>query len=239
LPNGCPASIYLNNRDHAQRPKAKIKYWVKARIVDFIDDETNLIAKCKKCLTITEEPPNFEFLMMQMCEQRVTSWCCFDQGSSRANISFEKSTFEPTDLFETLVVILNFNCNVAMTGLILFLEQEITLKGENNRVFRETVILGEQMFEGAAANQVEGVERQLKVQLSNIKFKTIPSRTKKSEMKPYSERDLKLMSQAQPSTHGTIISNEYFLTVRTQYEGWSCLTVQPMARVPITLVASS
>ena len=64
LPNGCPASIYLNNRDHLQRPKAKIKYWVKARIVDFIDDETNLIAKCKKCLTITEEPPNFEFLMM-------------------------------------------------------------------------------------------------------------------------------------------------------------------------------
>ena len=123
------------------------------------------------------------------------------------------------------MVILNFNCNVAMTSLILFLEQEITLKGENNRVFRETVILGEQMFEGAAANQVEGVERQLRVQLSNIKFKTVPARMKKGETKSYSERDIKMMSQAQPSTRGTIISNEYFLTVRTQYEGWSCLTV--------------
>lgn len=144
LPNGCPASIYLNHREHPQKIKAKIKYWVKARIVDIVDDETTLIANCKKCLTITEEPPNFEFLMMQICEQRVTSWCCFDQGTSRANISFEKSTFEPVDLFETTVVILNFNCNVAMTSLMLVLEQEVTLKGENNRVFRETFILGEQ-----------------------------------------------------------------------------------------------
>jgi hypothetical protein len=76
----------------------------------------------------------------------VTSWCCFDQGSSRANISFEKSTFEPTDLFETLVVILNFNCNVAMTSLVLLLEQEISLKGENNKVFKEKIILGEENF---------------------------------------------------------------------------------------------
>ena len=101
-----------------------MKYWIKARIVDLIDDtdEPVVLAQCKKGLTIVEEPPNFEFLMMQMCEQRVISWCCFDQGTSRANISFEKSTFQPDDLFETLVVILNFNCNVAMTSLILTLE---------------------------------------------------------------------------------------------------------------------
>jgi hypothetical protein len=30
-----------------------------------------------------------------------------------------------------------------MTSLILLLEQEITLKGENNRIFKEKVILGE------------------------------------------------------------------------------------------------
>jgi hypothetical protein len=56
--------VYLHNRAHPQKPKAKIKYWIKARIVDIIDDETTVIAKCKKGLTITEEPPNFEFLMM-------------------------------------------------------------------------------------------------------------------------------------------------------------------------------
>ena len=204
-------------------------------------DEPVTIVECKRDITIGEEPPNFEFLMMQMCEQRVISWCCFDQGSSRANISFEKSTFEPTDVFETLVVILNFNCNVAMTSLILTLEQEITLLCDGKE-YKEIITLGEKVEPGAAANQVEGVERQLKVDLSQIRFDcndNIQSRLKKGKQKPYSDRDREMMRQVPPSTHGTIITNEYFLNIKTLYEGWSCLTYQPMTRMPITLVSSS
>ena len=48
-----------------------------------------------------------------------------------------------------------------------------------------------------------------------------------------------MMSQVPPSTHGTIVTNEYFLNIKSLYEGWSCLTYQPMTRMPITLVASS
>jgi hypothetical protein len=66
LPNQCPASIYIHNRTHPNKLKAKIKYWIKARIVDLIDetDEAVTIAECKKDLTVVEEPPDFEFLMM-------------------------------------------------------------------------------------------------------------------------------------------------------------------------------
>lgn len=34
LPNGCPASIQYYNMQHPKKLKAKIKYWIKARIVD-------------------------------------------------------------------------------------------------------------------------------------------------------------------------------------------------------------
>ncbi len=86
------------------------------------------------------------------------------------------------------------------------------------------------------------MERQLKVDLSKIRFDcndNIQTRLKKGKPKPYSERDREMMLQVPPSTHGTIITNEYFLNIKTLYEGWSCLTYQPMTRMPITLVASN
>jgi len=58
-----------------------------------------------------------------------------------------------------------------MTSLILTLEQEITFVCEGKE-FKEVIVLGEAIEPGAAANQVEGVERQLKVDLSKIKFDT-------------------------------------------------------------------
>jgi hypothetical protein len=87
-------------------------------------------------------------------------------------------------------------------------------------------VLGEAIEAGAAANQVEGVERQLKVDLSKIKFDVASktARIKKGVLKPYSERDLELMSQVPPSTHGNILTIEYYLSIKTLYEGWSCLT---------------
>ena len=68
LPNGCPASVYYYNRTHPKRPKAKIKYWIKASIIDSQDGDEIIIAKSKVGLIVAEDPPTFEFLMMQMCE---------------------------------------------------------------------------------------------------------------------------------------------------------------------------
>ena len=47
-------------------------------MVDIVEEERILIAEAKSEIMVSEEPPNFEFLMMQMCEQRVISWCCID-----------------------------------------------------------------------------------------------------------------------------------------------------------------
>lgn len=78
--------------------------------------------------------------MMQMCEQRVVSWCCFDQGTCRGNISFEKTTFTPVDRFSAQLAIQNFNCNVALTQVTLSIEQHIAIKTEQLAV-KDVIVL--------------------------------------------------------------------------------------------------
>ena len=123
LPLGCHATIYYQNKEDSSKPKAKVKYWIKVRIVDLFEEDPIVIAQTKTDLVICEEPPNFEFLMMQMCEQKVMSWCCFDQGTCRGNIAFPKAVFSARDNFEAQVIIQNFNCNVALNAVTISLEQ--------------------------------------------------------------------------------------------------------------------
>ena len=80
------------------------------------------------------------------------------------------------------------------------------------------------------------MERFISLDLSSIKFKIPDSRSKKGVQKAFSPADLQMMRQTAPTTHGTLIQNEYFMTVRTDFEGCSCMTQQPMARVPILLI---
>ena len=44
------------------------------------------------------------------------------------------------------------------------------------------------------------------------------------------------MSQMQPACHGKYISNEYFLTVRTDMIGCTCALETPMAKIPLVVV---
>ncbi len=37
-------------------------------------------------------------------------------------------------------------------------------------------------------------------------------------------------------THGFIVKNEYFIAIRTEYEGCTCCADTPTARVPLTIL---
>lgn len=54
LPHDLPASIYYLNKDHNQKPKAKVRYSIKASIIT--EDERKDISY--KQMLIVHEPPN-------------------------------------------------------------------------------------------------------------------------------------------------------------------------------------
>lgn len=55
-------------------------------------------------------------------------------------------------------------------------------------------------------------------------------------MKPVSLEDAFQMSQAQPASHGKLVTNEYFLAVRTDFEGCTCCATLPNTRIPLIIV---
>jgi hypothetical protein len=54
--------------------------------------------------------------------------------------------------------------------------------------------------------------------------------------KPYSPEDAFMMKQAQPVTHGHIVKNEYFIAIRTEFEGVTCCAATPWARVRLAIL---
>ena len=44
------------------------------------------------------------------------------------------------------------------------------------------------------------------------------------------------MTQIQPATSGQIVTNKYFLTVRTTYDGCTCCAKLPLARIPLGII---
>ena len=41
------------------------------------------------------------------------------------------------------------------------------------------------------------------------------------------------------ATHGKIITNEYFLAIRCEYDGCRCCSIQPFARIPVNIIPST
>ena len=45
-----------------------------------------------------------------------------------------------------------------------------------------------------------------------------------------------MMEQIQAAAHGAIIRNEYFVAIRTDYDGCTCCDTTPLARTPLQIV---
>lgn len=69
--------------------------------------------------------------------------------------------------------------------------------------------------------------------LSTIHY-SIPKERKNKKI--YSLEEHFLMSQMQPATSAPNIKNQYFLSVRSQYDGCTCCSGLPHARIPLTIV---
>jgi hypothetical protein len=105
--------------------KAKVKYHIKA----VLEDHSNkAMMKYKQVLIVREQGDTFQVNINQNQTNRITTWCCMDQGPSSVNVTFEKNVFEPSEICKAIVNIDNSQCNLNINNVRLAIEQELKLK---------------------------------------------------------------------------------------------------------------
>lgn len=149
---------------------------------------------------------------------------------------FEKNVYEPTEIVRGDAIIDNKDCQIAVTGVRLAIEQEIKLNCGGHK-YREMITLASKTEPGLPALNKENVHRHIEVDLGSIKIPPVPTRaTKRGTTKAYGPEDTHMMSQIQAAAHGGIITNEYFVAIRTDYDGCTCCDSTPLARTPLQIV---
>ncbi len=127
----------------------------------------------------------------------------------------------------------NKDCRIACTGVRLAIEQEIKLTCGGHR-YSEMITLAQRTEGGIPAQNPQNVHRHIEVNLGSIKTPPVNDRpTKKGTVKPYGPEDKFMMQQIQAAAHGSIIQNNYFVAIRTEYDGCTCCDTTPLARTPL------
>lgn len=106
--------------------------------------------KFKQVLIVREQGDAFQVNINKTQENRISTWCCVNQGVSKVSVQFEKNVFEPTENCKAIVNLDNSGCNLKMTNLRLAIEQELSLKGSGHR-FNHTYELVTSQQAGIAA----------------------------------------------------------------------------------------
>ena len=131
-----------------EAPKAKVKYFVKARVVTSALKDHEL--KHKQVLAIREEPVKLktDAVIEETCE--IKTWGCCSQGASALKAEFNKNVFTPREVAEGEININNSACKLAVTDVCFFIEQVITQKIKAHRQ-EERIIIIKKNIPGPAA----------------------------------------------------------------------------------------
>jgi len=133
-----------------ERPKAKIKYFVKT-VLHCEGIAHNM--KYKQVLIIREPPVPFKVGEQQQETSKVTTWCCIDQGISAMWSAFEKNIYTPQEIAKAMIHVDNSRCQLAVTRCKFFIEQRMTIRSRGifNHVYNTTRRLVERDVPGPGA----------------------------------------------------------------------------------------
>lgn len=234
LPFGMPSSIYYKNVTTRERPKAKIKYFVKA-IVHALNMSESM--KYKQIIAIREKPVQFKTNEQQQETSIVKTWCCIDQGVSSMWSTFEKNIYTPQETARAMIHVDNSRCQLPVTRCRFFIEQRMTIRGvgpfAHTHSFTNKLI--ERDVQGPQALQ-GGFQTELLMNLNEIRYEAVVNKKKKGVQMTLSPEDLFAMTGLQPACHSRHITNEYFICIELEYDGCTCCSNLPDARTPLTIV---
>jgi hypothetical protein len=119
LPDHIPSSLYFKDKHSREKPKAKVKYYVKAKL--HCHDKHNDM-KFKQTLVIREKPVNLVTGDAQEETSHIKTWCCIDQGRSTMSSVFNKNVFLPNEMAQGHVRVNNEHCQLNAHRVSFFVE---------------------------------------------------------------------------------------------------------------------
>lgn len=122
-----------------------------------------------------------------------------------------------------------------MKNVRVAIEQDLHIAACNH-AFHDVITLANQNAEGVAAKHETKVLREIDVDLSTIRFNAPTNHSKGGVEIPLSIEEIFQLSQLQPVCHGKIVRNEYFIAVRTAFEGCTCCSATPIVKIPLVIL---
>ena len=230
LPDDLPSSMMFKGKGK-EKSKAKVKFFIKAKIVQNDGDD---LMKFKQVLMIREKAVKLKEDNVISETSEIKTWCCCSQGKSTMSAEFNKNVFTPQENAEGEIKIDNSECGVGVSKVSFSIEQVIKQKiGGHKNTEVKTIIHRE--IDGPDANEGD-FKKEMELDLSKIKYEVADEKKKKGKMKKISDEDKFMMASLQPACHTKKFSCDYFLCVRTEYDGCVCCVDLPDARMKMTIV---
>ena len=73
----------------------------------------------------------------------------------------------------------------------------------------------------------------MELDLNQLEFTSLANHKKKNKVKSLSAEDVFSLSHMPATSRSSLINNEFYLAVRTQYKGCICCTDLPLVRIPV------
>lgn len=184
LPDNIPSSLMYKNKHSECAPKAKVKYFVKAKVESENDD---MCMSHKAVLAVREKPESLQINTSIEETSEIKTWGCCAQGTSSLKAKFNQNVFSPMDVAEGEIEIDNSECNVAVSEVSFAITQVMKQEIHHIPLSEENIIL-ERTISGPAA-QEGGWKEELKLELEKIKYEVADTKKKKGKVKKISKED--------------------------------------------------
>lgn len=165
LPSGIPSSFYFKEKHCREKPKAKCKYVVEAKLVTHHNSDE---MKYKQVLIIREAPVGFKAGERQQEVSQITTCCCLDKGTSTMASEFEKNVFLPNEIVKGFVFVDNSHCTIDCSNVHFAVEQRLRINADHHH-WGKKVDLVEQNMPGPGAGHGDW-KREMTCDLSKIHY---------------------------------------------------------------------
>ena len=113
-----------------EQNSAYIKYILDVKVQSKVSDHN---IKNEMLLIVRQPPQFFQYPKRLSDTKNISTWCCFDKGSSTLNISYEKNFYCPDEKVNVICELDNTRCQLKSNSIKLALIQTIILKDKENK----------------------------------------------------------------------------------------------------------
>ena len=137
IPEGCPSSFFFKKKHHDQKPEAKTKYTIEAKLEVKGED-----FKYKSTLCVREPAEVFDANINKRDRDPIVTWCCCSQGHSEMKTVFEKNNFMPHEVARATVNVDNSDCKLDCNQVKMDIILEIKMNVEGRHFHYQESLKG-------------------------------------------------------------------------------------------------